>query len=164
MAQKPFFNFDKKDIPEMPIQNWILAMIRDKGKRRPRDALSIMYGVFIFTKELLPSIEPEFEYKCTSCGPYSEKVALAMKQLLSTNMLGMKGNGSSVLGGNSYILTEIGAKEAEKIVHKLPDVLKDKMEFMHFITTQMGLTGMVQFIYSIYPEHVYLHERREDIV
>jgi len=164
MIQKPFFIVEKGDIPQMPLKSWILAMIRDKDQVRPRDALSIMYEAFIFSKEILSPIESEFEFKITSQGLFSEKVAASVKILLSSNMLKNKEDESSVGGLNGYVLSESGIKEAEKTFHKLPVAIREKIEFMNFITAKMGLTGMLQYIYSIYPEYVYLREGGEDIV
>ena len=95
MAKKTLSSVEERDIPKMTIENWVLAIIYDKDERRPRDALGLMDEVFIFMKELLPSIEPEFGFKCNCCGPYSENVANSVKQLLSTNMLEMKENEST---------------------------------------------------------------------
>lgn len=164
MAQKPFFIVKKGDIPQMPLKSWILAMIRDKDQVRPRDALSIMYETFIFSKEILSPIESQFEFKSSSQGPHSEKVAVSVKGLLSSNMLEMKKDKSSIGGFNGYVLTGSGIIEAEKTFQKLPVAMRDKIEFMNFITGRMGLTGMIQYIYSIYPEYVYLREGGEDIV
>ncbi len=164
MVQKPFFIVEKGDIPQMPLKSWILAMIRDKDQARARDALSIMYEAFIFSKEVLFSIESQFEFKSSNQGPYSEKVALSVKDLLSSNILKTKKEKSSTGGPNDYILSESGIKESEKTFHKLPVAMRDKIEFMNFITGKMGLTGMLQYIYSIYPEFVYLREGGEDIV
>jgi hypothetical protein len=164
MAKKPIFSVDEQYIPKMPLKNWILAMLHDKGGRRSIDALSIMYETFIFIKEVLPSIESNFEFEFTGCGPYSENIAKAMKQLLSTNMLEIKKNEPSILGGYGYLLTKSGAKKAEQIFLQFPEALRDKMKFMNSVTGLMGLTGMLQYIHSTYPEYVYLHERREAIV
>lgn len=164
MAQKPFFIVEKGDIPQMPLKSWIFAMIRDKDQARARDALSIMYETFIFSKEVLSPIESQFEFKSSNQGPYSEKVALSMKGLLSSNMLKTKTDELSIGGLKDYVLSENGMKEAEKTFQKLPVAMRDKIEFMNFITGKMGLTGMIQYIYSIYPEYVYLREGGEDIV
>jgi len=164
MAQKPFFIVEKGDIPQMPLKSWFLAMIRDKDHARVRDALSIMYEAFIFSKEILSPIEAEFEFKNSNQGPYSEKVAHSVKGLLSSNMLKTKKDESSATGLYNYVLTDSGIKEAEKTFHKLPVAMREKIEFINFITRKMGLTGMLQYIYSIYPEFVYLAEGGEDIV
>lgn len=164
MAQKPFFIVEKGNIPQMPLKSWILAMIRGKGEVRSRDALSIMYETFIFSKEILSPIEFQFEFKSSNQGPYSEKVALSVKDLLSSNMLKTKKDKSSTGGLNGYVLSDSGIKEAEKTFQKLPVAMRDKIEFMNFITGKMELTGMLQYIYSIYPEYVYLREGGEDIV
>lgn len=164
MVQKPFFIVEKGEIPQMPLKSWILAMIRDKDQVRPRDAISIMYEAFIFSKEILSPIESQFEFKSSNQGPYSEKVTLSVKGLLSSNMLKTKKDESTVGGLNGYVLTDNGNKEADKTFHKLPEAMRDKIEFMNFITGKMGLTGMLQYIYSIYPEYVYLREGGEDFV
>lgn len=163
MAKESFI-VEEQDPPEMPVKNWVLAMIFDKGERRSRDALSIMYEVFILTKEVLPSIEPKFEFERNCFGPYSEKVAKSMRQFLSTNLLEMKENDSTATGGFDFLLTESGAQKAGKIIQKFSESLRGNMEFMKLVTAHMGLTGMLQYIQSIYPEYVYLHERGENIV
>ncbi len=164
MAQKPIFTVEKGDIPQMPLKSWILAMIRDKDQVRPRDALSIMYEAFILSKEILSPIESQFEFKSSNQGPYSEKVVASVGKLLSSNMLKTKKDESSATGLYNYVLTDSGIKEAEKTFHKLPVDMRDKIEFMNFITGKMGLTGMLQYIYSIYPEFIYLREGGENIV
>ncbi len=123
-----------------------------------------MYETFIFSKEILSPIESQFEFKSSNQGPYSEKVALSVKGLLSSNMLKTKKDEKSVTGLYNYVLTKVGIKEAEKTFYKLPVAMRDKIEFMNFITGKMGLTGMLQYICSIYPEYVYLREGGEDIV
>jgi uncharacterized protein YwgA len=163
MIKKSDFFFEEHDLPKMSIQNWILVMFHDKDKIRSVDALSIMYKTFIFVKEVLCSMESGFGFKSSGYGPYSDKVDNAIKQLKSTNMLDMKKNGASTLDEYSYVLTESGAKKAEQIFLQLSEPLKKKVTFMNSITSKMGLTGMLQYIHSIYPEHVYLHERRGNI-
>ena len=164
MAHKPRSSADEGNIPKMPVKNWVMAIIHDKGERRPRDALSIMNEVFIFMKELLPSIESEFGFRSCGYGPYSEKVAGSINQLLSSNILGMEENESLFLGRYRYLLTENGAEETDRVVLGLPKALREDMEFMRITTTHMGLTGMLQYIQSIYPEYIYLHDRGEKIV
>ena len=154
MPNRSIFRVEKGDIPKLPIKNWILAMLDDKGKKRPRDALSITFELFILSKEILPSLEPKLELKCKGHGPYSEKLASSMKKLLSTKMLELTENDSEATGGYSYVLTEGGAEKAEKILYKLPKTLREELKLMNTITTKMGKTGMIQYIYSIYPEYV----------
>lgn len=163
MVKKSDFFFGEHNPPKMFIQNWILVMFYDKDEIRSLDTLSIMYESFIFVKEVLCSMESEFGFKSSGYGPYSDKVANAIKQLISTNMMDIKKNGASALDGYGYVLTESGAKKAEQIFLQLSETLKKKVTFMNSVTRKMGLTGMLQYIHSIYPEHVYLHERRGNI-
>jgi hypothetical protein len=163
MVKKSDFFSEERNLPKMSIQKWILLVFYDKDEVRSLDTLSIMYESFIFVKEFLCSMESEFGFKSSGYGPCSDIVDNAIKQLISTNMLDMKKNEASALDGYSYVLTETGAKKAEQTFLQLSELLKKKVTFMNSITSKMGLTGMLQYIHSIYPEYVYLHERRENI-
>ncbi len=155
MAKKPRSNTKSDDLPKMTIEDWVLAVIYDKDGRRPRDAPTIMNEMLIFTKEVLPSLELEFGFTSTGSGPYSKNVANAMNQLISTGMFENKGDEPSKYGGN-YMITDSGAEKAKKLISKLPEGLREDMDFMRIVTTSMGPTGMLQYLHSIYPEYVYL--------
>lgn len=164
MAKENDFVLKKEDIPKMPINNWVLAMIHDKDERRTRDAVTLMNEVFIFAKEVLHPIEQEFEFKRTGFGPYSKTVAKSVSQFLSTNIMELKENDSLSSSGYGYLLTEGGAKKADKLHQMLSKPLRDRMQFMRFATNQMGPAGMLQYIHSLYPEYVYLREGGEKVV
>ncbi|UCE75429.1 MAG: hypothetical protein JSV56_06940 [Methanomassiliicoccales archaeon] len=164
MVKRPYFTPASQDLPDMLLKNWVLIILHDKGAGRKRDAHSLTNEVFISVKELLPSIEPKFEFKSECGGPYSDKVAQCVKQLLATNMLVKKENDSGGEGGYSYNLTKSGLEKANKIILKLPENLRDNMSQLNFILGQMGPTGMLQYIHSIYPEYVFLRKGGENIV
>lgn len=164
MDIKNDFIVRKEDIPKMPIKNWVLAIIHDKDERRIRDAVTLMNEVFIFAKEILPSIEQEFEFKRTGFGPYSKTVAKSASQFLSTNILELKELDSLSPTRYGYLLTEGGAKKADKLHQMLSKPLRDRMQFMRFATNQMGPAGMLQYIHSLYPEYVYLRDGGEKVV
>jgi hypothetical protein len=155
MPNTSIFRVEKGEIPEIPLKNWILALFHDEDKKSSKDALSITFEVFILIKEIIPSLEPKLDFRSKGYGPYSEKVALSMKQLLATNMLTLTEKDPEAFGGSSYVLTEAGAKKAEKILYKLPKTLRDELKLMDTVTTKMGIIGMIQYIYSIYPEYIF---------
>lgn len=152
------------ELPDIPLKNWVLAIIHDKGERRSRDALTLMNETFIFVKEILPSIDADFEFKSKIYGPYSQKVADSVKQLLLTKLLEIKENSASNSMQCEYYLTDSGADKADKLKSKLPKELRDKMAVMNTSTNNMGAFGMLQYICSIYPEYVYLNERGGNLV
>jgi uncharacterized protein YwgA len=156
MVQDSYFTVENENIPAMPIKNWIILLLASKDKRKIHDVHSIMMEVFMLVFEVLPSLKEKFEFKSTSYGPFSDKVGMIINQLLSTKMIKVKGNNKNVFGGRGYILTDAGAQKAEKLVHQLSPDVRQKMELLKTTTNHMGLTGMVQFIYSNHPEYVFL--------
>jgi N-acetylglucosamine kinase-like BadF-type ATPase len=86
---------------------------------------------------------------------------MIINQLLSTKMIKVKGNNKNVFGGRGYVLTDAGAEKAEKLIHQLSPDIRQKMELLKTTTNHMGLTGMVQFIYSNHPEYVFLPDGGE---
>ncbi len=163
MVVKSDFSIQEKDVPSLPVKDWLLIVIHDKDDQKPKDVLSIINEIFIFAWEVLPSIKSDFEFRTTCAGPYSEKIMGALKQLLSDNLLEKKENGSSPGGEHGYVLTEKGRKKAEKIASGLPKTAREKMEFVKNTISHMGPIGMMQYIYSIYPQYVFLNEGGEFI-
>lgn len=161
MAQNQFFNAENENIPSMPIKNWIILLLASKDTRKIHDVHSIMMEAFLFVFEVLPSLKEKFEFKSTSYGPFSDKVVMIINQLLATKMIKVKSHDKNVYGGRGYILTEAGFHKAEKLIHQLSPNVRLKMEQLKFTTNHMGLTGMVQFIYSNHPEYVFLPESGE---
>ena len=158
MPKKIGFNVEDIDIPKIPLEKWVMAIIRDKGEKKPIGPLTLMNKMFIFAKEVLPFTIDEMEFKRTGCGPYSEKIAESVRKFCSSNILEIKEDKSPIPEGYGYSLTEKGAKKAEKSFQKLPEELREEMEFRNHIIDCMGLWGMLQYIRSIYPEFIYLHE------
>jgi hypothetical protein len=158
MAQDSIFAMEKQNIPSMPIKNWIMLLLASKRNIIAHDVHSIMMEAFILSKEVLPNLETEFEFKRTPYGPFSDKVASTIPQLLSTKMIQVKSANKDIYGGFGFILTDAGAQKAEKLIHRLPGDLKERMHLLKSATRLMGLTGMVQFIYSNYPEYVFMPE------
>lgn len=156
MAQNQYFRVENENIPAMPIKNWIILLLASKDKRKIHDVHSIMMETFLFVFEVLPSLKEKFEFKSTSYGPFSDKVVMIINQLLSTKMIKVKPHGKHVFGGRGYVLTDAGAQKAEKLIHQLSPDVRLKMDQLKFTTNHMGLTGMVQFIYSNHPEYVFL--------
>ena len=124
MAKKPSSNVVGSNIQKIPIKDWILVANLEKDKKIPKDAVTLMNQVFIFFREALPSMKDELKFKRTGFGPYSEKVAESVNQLISEGMLKVKENDPSNSTINGYVLTENGAKKAEHILQKLPLDLK----------------------------------------
>ena len=65
MKVKSLFTGNAKDIPKLSIKDWTLILIYNGGENKPKDALTIMNEIFIFTQEVLPPIRNEFEFKST---------------------------------------------------------------------------------------------------
>lgn len=156
MTDDQYFPPEDQNVPVMPIKNWIMLLLANKKNIIAHDVHSIMMEAFILSKEVVPSLESKFDFKSTAYGPFSDKVASTIPQLLSTKMIKVKADNKAIYGGFGFILTEAGAVKAEKLDHKLPLVLKERMKLLKSATRLMGLTGMTQFIYSNYPEYLFL--------
>jgi hypothetical protein len=156
MAENQYFTSENQNIPTMPIKNWIMLLLANKINIIAHDVHSIMMEAFILSKEVVPSLESKFEFTSTAYGPFSDKVASTIPQLLSTKMIKVKADNKAIYGGFGFILTDAGAEKAEKLNHRLPMELKERMRLLKSATRLMGLTGMTQFIYSNYPEYVFL--------
>ncbi|UCE37741.1 MAG: hypothetical protein JSW00_00385 [Thermoplasmata archaeon] len=163
MAKISGFSVEEGKIPKLSLRDWVLAIIQDKEKRKNKDAIFIMNEVFIFVNEVVPSLKSEFDFKSAWCGPYSEKVVKSLEHFIDAKVLEVKESKSTAIGF-TYELTESGAKKASEITSKLPASLRDKIEFLKTAVSHMGPTGMFQYIYSIYPEYVFLREGGENIV
>ena len=147
------FQVKEHDIPKIPMKNWILALLHGEEHNKPSDFHFIMYQTFIFSREILHSEGSEFEM--LGYGPFSKEVAECIDQLLSSNMLD-KRKDKSVIGIYGFDLTEKGKKKAEKILSEFPKNLRGDVDYMKFLTSKMSHCGMIQYIYSLYPEYVHL--------
>jgi uncharacterized protein YwgA len=164
MAKKPASTIEGSYIPKIPIKDWILVANLEKDKKNPRNAVTLMNQVFIFSREVLPSMKDEFEFKRTGFGPYSEKVAESVNELILEGMLKVMEGEPTITTRNRYVLTENGAKKAEQIHKKLLKVLKEKIKFTNRAVTYMGSMGTTQYIQSLYPEYVFLKEGGDKFV
>lgn len=164
MKVKSLFAGNVKDIPKLSIKDWTLILINNGGENKPKDALTIMNEIFIFTQEVLPPMKNEFEFKSTIGCPYSKKVAESLNQLISSNMLKNADEEEEPLVMNTYNLTEKGSSRAEQIKKSISQGFMDSMEFMNATLSLMGPSGMTQYIYSMYPEYIFLKEGGENIV
>jgi hypothetical protein len=163
MKVKSLFAGNVKDIPKLSIKDWTLLLIYNGGENKPKDALTIMNEIFIFTQEVLPPMKNEFGFKSTIGCPYSKKVAESLNQLISSNMLKNADDDKSLVM-NTYNLTEEGRIRAEQIKNSISQGFKDSMDFMNATLSLMGSSGMTQYIYSMYPEYIFLKEGGENIV
>jgi uncharacterized protein YwgA len=148
----------------MPIKNWIILLLASDEKNKAHDAHSIMMKVFILVFEALPSIKDKFHFRSTHYGPFSDEVVQIINQLLATKMIKIKENDLTLLGGRGYVLTKAGEEKAEKLIHRLSPQIRERITLLKTTTTNMGLVGMVQFIYSNHPEYVFLPKGGEYIV
>jgi uncharacterized protein YwgA len=164
MAEEENISSQKQDVHAMPIKNWIMLLLANKKNVIAHDVHSIMMEAFILSKEVVPSLETKFDFKSTAYGPFSHKVASTIPQLLSTKMIKVKADNKAIYGGFGFILTEAGEEKAKKLDHKLPVELRQRMQLLKSATRVMGLTGMTQFIYSNYPEYLFLPKGDRDHV
>lgn len=164
MKVKSLFAGDVRDIPKLSIKDWTLILINNGGENKPKDALTIMNEIFIFTQEVLPPIKNEFEFKSTIGCPYSKKVAESLNQLITSNMLKNSEDEEKSLVINTYNLTEVGRTRAEQIKKSISQGFRDSMEFMNATLSLMGSNGMTQYIYSMYPEYIFIKDGGENIV
>jgi hypothetical protein len=164
MKVKSLFAGDVKDIPKLSIKDWTLILIYNGGENKPKDALTIMNEIFIFTQEVLPAINNEFEFRSTIGCPFSKKVADSLTQLLSSNMLKNSEDEEKSLVINTYNLTEEGRIRAEQLKKGITPRFRDNMEFMNATLSLMGSNGMTQYIYSMYPEYIFINDGGENIV
>ncbi len=123
-----------------------------------------MNQIFIFTQEVLPAIKNEYEFRSTIGCPYSKKVADSFNQLLSSNLLRTTYDEEKSPVITTYNLTDDGKVRAEKIQNEIAQGFRDKMEFMNAALSLMGSNGMTQYIYSMYPEYIFIKEGGENIV
>ena len=65
---------------------------------------------------------------------------------------------------NSYNLTDQGRIRAEQIKNGITQGFRDSMEFMNATLSLMGSNGMTQYIYSMYPEYIFIKGGGENIV
>jgi hypothetical protein len=138
-------------------------LISNSQEERPCDAFFIMMKTFLLSKEVIPALDPKFEFTNTNGGPYSEKVALSITQLLSTKMLELTDD-PRAFGGKSIVLTKAGRDKAVKLKHRLPSKLRANLEFLGFSSLKMGQLGMIQYIYSNYPQYIFLPESGDGFV
>ena len=164
MKVKSLFADDVKDIPKLSIKDWTLILIYNGGENKPKDALTIMNEIFIFTQEVLPQINNEFEFKSTIGCPFSKKVADSLSQLLSSNMLKTTEDEEKSPVINTYNLTDEGRTRAEQIKKGITQRFRENMEFINATLSIMGSNGMAQYIYSMYPEYIFIKEGGENIV
>lgn len=164
MAEDQYFTSENQQVLVMPIKNWIMLLLANKKNIVAHDVHSIMMEAFILSKEVVPSLESKFDFKSTAYGPFSDKVASTIPQLLSTKMIKVKADNKAIYGGFGFILTEAGEEKAKKLDHKLPEELRQRMQLLKSATKVMGLTGMTQFIYSNYPEYLFLPKGDKDHV
>jgi hypothetical protein len=164
MKVQSLFASEVKDIPKLSLKDWTLILIYNGGENKPKDALTIMNEIFIFTQEMSPEINNEFQFRSTIGCPYSKKVADSITQLLSSNMLKTTYDEEKSLIINTYNLTEEGRTRAEQIKKSISQDFKDSMEFMNATLSLMGSNGMTQYIYSMYPEYIYIKDGGENIV
>jgi hypothetical protein len=163
MVKIPYSALEDKDIPDIPIKNWVLMLLSNSQDEYPCDAFFIMMKTFLLTKEVIPSLDPKFDFTNSNGGPYSDKVALSITQLLSTKMLELNDD-PKAFGGKSIILTKAGKEKAVKLKHRLPSKLRINLEFLGFSSIKMGQLGMIQYIYSNYPQYIFLPESGDAFV
>ena len=55
-------------------------------------------------------------------------------------------------------------EERKKMKKEITHGFSDKMEFMNATLSLMGSQGMTQYIYSMYPEYIFIEDGGENIV
>ena len=154
MAKKPFLRLEMDKLPKMSKEDWILVILADDKKVRPRECAVLMNEVFFFSKELLLQMEEEFGFRGTGFGPFSQGVIAGIDKMVSDNMLEISKDRNTEI--NYYSLTEKGNARCESLLKKIPERELGRIRFAQFLAQRMGNMGTLQYLSSVHPEYVFI--------
>lgn len=141
----------------MFVEDWILAWMAVKvgGGYAPVPGITAMQKqLFILTFEFAPQHDIPTEnpgYRAYKYGPYAHRIDRALQTLDEMGLVRSKGR----IGTNQerFYLTESGQERGEKLLSRFDEGSKKDLEALKADIQQFTLDGLLNYVYSRYPEY-----------
>ena len=152
---------------------WMLVLLGADDAKPILGKTVFVKELFVIGKESIADIDDEFEFFPSRYGPYSRHFQPALDSLVREGLVieklcaGMTGE-KSRQSRMEYVLTPAGKTVANSLIDRLPEETKLKIHKSKRILSSMGTWGIINYVYSNYPEYAVLSEligrRREPFV
>lgn len=140
----------------LTVRDLILLILYAQKCRPVQSRIMLFKEIFLLYKEILekyngPLIIQNPKFFGYKYGPYSYEIAEALKQLYWTGIINIEGKRNT--RREIFELTDKGLKEAKKIFDKLPSELQEEIVKMRIGWDQLGIDGILRYVYAKYPEY-----------
>lgn len=127
----------------------ILALFMSDDAAPIRGRIMLVKETFLLVKEIVPELSETVRFFPYQWGPYSNDVAKAVNWLIDNGHVETtKENRETV-----YSLTPEGRNFAQKATRAIEEDVLENIAKMKRTTHEIGLTRLLRFIYSQYPQY-----------
>ena len=135
------------------------------GRNRPiRGKLMLMKTMFIAAKEIVPEADKALAFYPKDYGPFSRHVAVGVEHLVRSGFVLARGAGEErETDRTDFSLTPTGKAQASQLFERLPAEVRKRIGELRDGAEEMGYTGIVRYVYAMYPEYISASKIRKAI-
>ncbi len=148
-----------KDVKKQ-IHDYLLALFVANNAEPIRGRIMLIKQAFILFKEIVPELKSKVKFFPYEWGPYSNDIAAGINEMITKGYIGVRTEGRDKI----YYLTPLGLKQAKSAIQSIPKDYLEDIERMKMTTQEMGLSRLLRFIYSNYPQYAKYSRGRETYV
>jgi len=152
-------------LPGMEPADWMMLLLGADNGSPILGKTSFVKQLFVLGKEVISDIDRKFAFYPSKYGPYSRIFESALRDIMQRGwvterrvMVGAS-EGSGVQRSD-FMLTPAGVEVAENLLRRMPRDLRENINQYKRVMSGLGLWGLIQYVYSSYPEYAVLSELR----
>lgn len=154
---------EKENVPNISIGDAILILLYANKKKPISGRLMLVKQVFLLAKEIIPSLKSKLDFFASNYGPFSSKFAQESDRLIAENYIDVEHIREGDFERYEFSLTKKGEEHARRVFENLPENLQRKIERKRKGWDQLGYRGILNLVYSKYPEYAVRSKVKERI-
>lgn len=144
---------EKRESPDLLVRDLILLLLYARKTKPIYGRTMLMKQVFLLFEEILKKYNLKIQnpkFVPYHYGPYSFTVAKVAEDLAFAGYIKIEGKKNT--RKERFIITQQGIREIEEKWRKLNENLKKEIENHRIAWDQMGIDGILKYVYTYYPE------------
>lgn len=159
------YKAEQNVLPAFSASDWLLIWLALDKSKSIKGKTAFIKQLFVAGKEIAPQMEKVFAFYPHRFGPYSKEFENALQQLerkgaISVNVQEEIEGFSSMNKRYDYTLQPAGEAIAITLMKRVPPSIRDKLIQYRRLLSRMGFWGIIQYVYSNYPEYATSSEIR----
>ena len=151
------------EIPRLSASEWMLCLLNADHASTIKGKTVFVKQLFILGKELFEQVDRGFQFYPHRFGPYSRIFEDSLYRLIadgyvSESLARIYINQQPDKVRSDYALLPKGREEASRVISRLSDADRSKLDRYKRIMSSMGFWGLIHYVYSNYPEYTTVSE------